>query len=172
MKRPDTSEHEPYYGRYINLVPEGEVPEILEEQGRETIALLKGLTEDHGNYRYAPGKWSLKDLVGHVIDTERVFVFRALVFSRSDTQPFPGMEQDDYARAANYAARPLGEIIGEFESVRTATIHLFRSFTPEILLRSGIANGCRFTVRSIMYIVAGHELHHLRILREKYLQPG
>lgn len=172
MTRPDRSEHEAYYGRYIDLVPDGDVLDHLENQGTVMAGLLSSLPETSGDYRYAPGKWSLKEVLGHVMDAERVFAFRGLVFSRNDAALFPGMEQDDYARAANYSDRSLASILEEYRVLRGSTLHLFRSFSDDMLLRTGTASGCRFTVRSIMYIVAGHELHHMRSIREKYLRPA
>ena len=169
MIRPARSEYEPYYGRYIDIVPEGNVVDLLAAQRDKILRLGRTLTEDQGNYRYAPGKWSLKEVLGHVMDAERVFVFRALAFSRNDPQEIPGMEQDDYARAANYGDRPLREILEEYNALRDSTVHFFRSLSDDMLTRTGIASGFRFSVRSILFIVAGHELHHFRIIREKYL---
>ena len=166
--RPDESEYAPYYGRYIALVPGGDIAAILVSQQEEMGRFLKFLSEEQGEYRYAEGKWSVKEVVGHLIDAERVFAFRALAFSRGDTQPYPGMEQDDYARGANYGERSLSDIADEFASVRIATLHLLGGMSDEMLLRRGTASEVVFSVRSIFHIIAGHERHHRAVLREKY----
>ncbi len=168
--RPSSSEHAPYYSRYIDLVPEGDILRILEAQAETTLRYLSSVSEEKAMFRYAPGKWSIKEVVGHVIDTERVFAFRAFAFSRNDKNPFPGMEQEDYARGANYEQRPLRDILDEFRDVRASSLRLFRSFNDEMLMRKGIASGYEFSVRCLPYIIAGHELHHAGMLRERYLQ--
>jgi len=170
LTRPSSSEHAPYYSRYIDLVPEGDILQILEVQGETTLRYLSSVTEEKAMFRYAPGKWSLKEVVGHVIDTERVFAFRAFAFSRNDRNPLPGMEQEDYAHGANYEQRPLRDILDEFREVRRSNLRLFRSFNDEMLMRKGIASGYEFSVRCLPYIIAGHELHHVEILRERYLR--
>jgi hypothetical protein len=169
ISRPSTSEHAPYYSRYIDLVPEGDIVGLLAGQIDKTLSLLAPVDQRKANYRYAPDKWSIKEVVGHVVDTERVFAFRAFAFSRNDKNPLPGMEQDDYARAANYRDRPLQDIIEEFREVRHSTVSLCRSFDEVMLMRKGVASGCEFTVRSLPYIIAGHELHHVRVLQQQYL---
>jgi len=168
-QRPRDTEYEAYYGRYISLVPDGDIGTILEKQREATSALLAPLDTETADFRYAEGKWSVKEVVGHIIDAERVFAFRAFAFSRNDPNAIPGMEQDDYARGANYGDRSLRDIVEEYRAVRSATLHLLRSFDNGMLLRTGTASGCSFTVRSTMYIIAGHELHHLRGLKERYL---
>ena len=170
INRPSTSEHAPYYSRYIDLVPEGNILRILEAQNEETIRTLSGLTEEKALFRYAPGKWSVKEVVGHVIDTERVFGFRAFAFSRGDKNAFPGMEQNEYAQGANYEERSLREILDEFAEVRKGNLRFFRTLNESMLTRVGKASGFEFTVRSTIYIIAGHELHHASVLRDRYLK--
>jgi hypothetical protein len=167
---PDASEFAPYYGRYIALVPAGDVLAALEDQPRETVGLLSILSEEQADFRYAPGKWSVKEMVGHLIDAERVFSYRALRFARGDETPLPSFEQDDYVRNAGSSGRSLTDLTDEFVSVRRATLWLFRSLTPEAWMRRGVASGNPVSVRAIAYIIAGHELHHGRELREKYLR--
>ena len=166
---PDPSEYAPYYGRYITLVPGADVVAALEDQPRETLALLSTLSEEQGDYRYAPDKWSIKDMLGHVIDAERVFSYRALRFARNDQTPLASFEQDDYVRTGNFADRRLADLIEEFVAVRRATVWLFRQLSAEASMRRGIASGNPVSVRAIAYIIAGHELHHRRVLQEKYM---
>lgn len=166
---PDPSEYASYYGKYIALVPGKNIVAALEDQPRETKVLLSELSEEQGDYRYAPGKWSIKEILGHVIDAERVFSYRALRFARNDQTPLPSFEQDDYVRSANFADYGLEDLVEEFIAVRRATVLLFRNLSAEAWMRRGIASGNPVSVRAIAYIVAGHELHHRRVLREKYV---
>lgn len=167
--RPARGECADYYFSYIDGVPDGDVLEVLAEQIETTASLLRGVDEATASSRYAPGKWTVKEVVGHVIDAEWVFALRALVFARGDDQRWPGMEQDDFARNANYDRRPLPDIVDELFRLRAATLGLFRTFDEEIASRRGVASDVEFTVRSIPWILAGHERHHVRVLRERYL---
>jgi len=166
--RPAATEHADYYSRYIARVPDGDLLAHLARQGEQTHALLVGIGERQSAFRYAPDKWSIKQLVGHLSDGERLFGYRALSFARQDPGALPSMEQDDWMAAADFDHRPFASLIEELRRVRQSTLALFESFTPEVTLRTGIASGNRFTVRSLMWIVAGHELHHLAVLRERY----
>ncbi len=170
--RPDASEYAPYYEKYVSLVPAGDVVETLERQVGETLSLLRGLDEERAGSRYEPGKWSVKELVGHLADAERVFAYRALRFARGDRTPLPGFEQDDYVRGGNFDARPLKDLIDEFDSVRRATVTLFRQFDEEGWRRTGTASDNGFSVRALAHIIAGHELHHLNVLKTKYLSDA
>jgi hypothetical protein len=167
---PDPTEYAPYYGRYIALVGGDDVVAALEDQPRETLALLSTLSEEQGDYRYAPAKWSVKEVLGHVIDTERVLSYRALRFARNDRTPLASFEQDDYVRAGNFADCRLADLIEEFVCVRRASLWFFRQLSAEAWMRRGIASGNEVSVRAVAYIVAGHELHHRRVLQEKYLR--
>ncbi|MFN2399199.1 MAG: DinB family protein [Gemmatimonadaceae bacterium] len=169
IARPETNEFAPYYHKYVQLVPDGDILGILERQISETTELLGGLSESKAESTYEPGKWTIKEVVGHMADTERVMTFRALWFARNDPNPLPGFEQDDWMRAANIGARRFKDLVAELRDVRGATLPLFRGFDPSTLLRRGTASGVEFTVRSLAYIVAGHERHHLNVLRERYL---
>jgi hypothetical protein len=166
---PDASEYAPYYGKYIELVTSNDVVAALEDQPRETVALLSALSEEQGDYRYAPDKWSIKEMLGHVIDAERVFSYRALRFARNDKTPLASFEQNDYVRAGDFGDRRLADLVEEFISVRRATLWVFRPLSPEAWMRRGTASDNPVSVRAVAYIVAGHELHHRRILRDKYL---
>ncbi|MDT7604336.1 MAG: hypothetical protein QOF61_2333 [Acidobacteriota bacterium] len=167
--RPETNEYAPYYEKYVSLVSAGDIVETLQRQAAETLALLRSVSEERAASRYEPGKWSVKEVVGHVIDSERIFSYRALRFARNDQTPLPGYEQDDYTRAANYGARTISDLADEFESVRNATLSLLRSLDGEAWLRRGKANDNEVSVRALAHIIAGHELHHVGILRERYL---
>jgi hypothetical protein len=166
---PDASEYAAYYGRYISLVPGDDILAALEGQPQHTLALLSGLSQEQANYRYAPDKWSIKEILGHLIDTERVFAYRALRFARNDGTPLPGFEQDDYVRHGNSADCPLGYLKEEFRAVREASVLLFEGLSPEAWMRRGMASQNEISVRAIAYIIAGHELHHRQVLQEKYL---
>jgi hypothetical protein len=168
IARPQAGEYAPYYDRYISLVQGEDILSALDQQRRETMLLLSGRDEEDGDFRYAPGKWSAKELLGHVCDTERIFAYRALRFSRADATPIEGYEQDDYVRNGPFAQRPLADLVEDFIAVRRATLSLLRNLDQAAWSRRGIANKNEVSVRGLAYIIAGHELHHRRILEEKY----
>lgn len=169
LARPDASEHIPYYHRYIALVPGEDVMAALAGQIGPTLAVLRAIPEERGGFRYAPGKWSIREMVGHVIDSERIFGYRALRFARGDATPLPGYEQDDDIRAASFDDCRLADMADELGHVRQATLAFFRHLAPAAWLRAGTANNDPVSVRAIAWILAGHELHHLQVLRERYL---
>jgi hypothetical protein len=140
----------------------------LERQLGETLALLRGFAEERAGAGYEPGKWSVKEVVGHMIDGERVFAYRALCFARGDRTPLPGFEQDDYVAGGNFNARTLADLIDELEAVRRATLSLLRGLDADAWRRAGTASDNEVSVRALAHIIAGHELHHVRVLREKY----
>lgn len=168
LNRPGSDEYAPYYEKYVSLVPEGDVITTLKRQLDSTLALIRGLNESQGANRYAPDKWSIKELLGHIIDTERIFGYRALRFARNDKTPLPGYEQDDYVRNANFDGRQLSDLANEFEGVRRSNIELFKSFTEDAWSRCGTANDYEVTVLALAHIIAGHEAHHVGILRTRY----
>ena len=168
IARPESDEYAPYYDRYISLVPGSDILGTLDVQRRQTMLLLCGREESDGDIRYAPGKWSVKEVLGHVCDTERVFAYRALRISRGDRTPMEGFEQDDYVRNGPFAERPLPELIEDYIAVRRATLTLLRNLDEAAWVRRGTANGKEVSVRALAYTIAGHELHHRRILEEKY----
>jgi uncharacterized damage-inducible protein DinB len=167
--QPGANEYAPYYGKYISLVPEGDVVATLSRQLDDTVALLRGLTEEQAESRYAPDKWSVKEVVGHIIDTERIFGHRAFRFARNDQTPLPGYEQDDYVRAGEFSKRSLADLVQEFEHVRRANLYLLRSLNETAWLRRGTASENEVSVRALAYILAGHESHHVEIIRTRYL---
>lgn len=166
---PEASEYDPYYGRYISLVHTADILQALEHQLSETTALLSRLTEQQGGYRYAPGKWSVKEVAGHVIDTERIFAYRALRIARNDSTPVEGFEQDDYVPYGRFDERALATLVEEFASVRESSLFLFKHLDTAAWMRRGIANGKEISVRALAYVIAGHELHHRRMIEDKYL---
>ncbi|MGC2447363.1 MAG: DinB family protein [Candidatus Sulfotelmatobacter sp.] len=168
ISRPEPGEYAPYYDRYISLVSGADILNTLDAQRRQMLLLLSGRDDSDGNFRYAPDKWSAKEVLGHVCDTERIFAYRALRISRGDRTPMEGFEQDDYVRNGPFNLRPLAEWIEDYIAVRRATLTLLRNLDEPAWLRRGIANKNEVSVRAIAYTVSGHELHHRRILEEKY----
>lgn len=167
--RPAADEYLAYYNRYIQRVPEGDVVSTLSNQIGETLALLRGLPESVATYRYAPDKWSVNEMIGHMIDTEKIFAYRALRFARADRTPVPGYEQDDYVRNSSFNSYPLSELASELETVRRSTLYFLRHLEDEAWARRGLANNAEVSVRALAYIIAGHELHHREMLRTRYL---
>src|SRR5215210_5122869 len=167
--KPSEGEFLPYYQRYIALVPDGDVLITLEAQMTETQTLLRGLSASISSYRYATDKWSVNELIGHLIDSERIFAARALRFARNDPTPLPGFEQDDYVRNSKFDAYPVAELASELNAVRSASVFLFKHLEEAAWMRRGMANNAEVSVRALAYIIAGHELHHREILRTRYL---
>ena len=167
--KPEKDEFLPYYARYIDLVGSGDVLSTLTRQMAETQALLRSLPSSVSTYRYAPGKWSVNEVIGHIIDSERIFASRAQRFARNDATPLPGFEQDDYVRNATFDSYPLVELASELASLRESTVFLFRHLSDDAWMRRGIANGAEVSVRALAYIIAGHELHHREMLQARYL---
>lgn len=168
LVRPQPSEYNAWYAGYVARVPDGDIVAILDEQMHATAELLAGLSEAQGDYRYAPDKWSIKELVSHVADGERVFIYRALRFSRGDATPCAGFDEKRWVPRSGAARRTLRDVADEFRAVRLATIAFVRSLDDEQALATGIANDQPVTVRGLVYVVAGHEAHHLAVLRERY----
>ena len=169
IARPGTDEYAPYYGTYIGKVPDGDVRALLSSQLAETLELIRSTPESRGGYRDAPDKWSIKEVLGHLTDSERIFSYRALRIGRGDSTPLPGFEQDDYVPSGGFDARTLRDLADELAAVRQATIHLFAHFDAMALERRGTASGNPVSVRALAYIIAGHERHHVGILKSRYL---
>ena len=169
LPRPDATEHADYYSRYIELVPDGDILETLRDQLGDTLSLLQSVPEERETYRYAEGKWSIREVVGHLLDTERLFAFRALAMARSDGVDQPGMDQDEWAANSSAAERPLGDLAQEWAALRRANVHMFAVMGEATGARRGRASGYDFTVRSFPWIIAGHELWHRRLLERDYL---
>ena len=166
--RPESTEYASYYERYVRLVPENDVVHAMTLQSEQTHAYLRSLPAASGDKRYAPDKWSVKEVIGHIIDIERVFGYRALSFARDTPGPLPGIEQDDWMKVATFGSRRLEDLIDELHSVRQSNLFFFRHLDAEAWMRKGIASECEFTVRGIAYIILGHERHHLEILKTRY----
>lgn len=165
------NEYALFYEPYIEVLDTNQksILENLNDTHIEAVALLKDLPEAKQNYRYADGKWTIKELIQHFIDAERVLSYRALRFARRDPTDLPGYEEDDYVKNSNGDTRDYNELLEEFSAVRKATMLLFNSFTDEALQRIGSANGSIFSVRAIGYIISGHLQHHLNVIRDRYL---
>jgi hypothetical protein len=166
--RPQPSEYAAHYEKYVALVPGNDIVPILEAQRLQMTQLFAARSERDGNFRYAPDKWTVKEVLGHVTDTERIFAYRALRIARLDATPLSGFEQDDYVRAGAFGERSLADLAEEFAHVRSATVALFRPLSEEAWSRRGVANKNEITVRALAFIIAGHELHHREILKERY----
>jgi DinB superfamily len=158
----------PFYQRYVNLVSEKDVTSALEEQGKITAAMLRSINEEKAAFRYAPEKWSVKQVVGHVTDTERIFGYRALAIARGETKPLPGYDENVYAAAGGFDRRSMRDLAADYEAVRRVTVAFFRSLPEDAWNRSGIANEVEFDVCGLAFITLGHERHHLRVLRDRY----
>ena len=169
MTRPAKNEHDAYYSVYIDRVPDGNILDIIEKQIEETARFLGTIGEEKAGYRYAPDKWSIKQVIGHVIDVERVFQYRALVFARNDPARLPSMEHEDYIGSANFDDRLFADLIEEYRLVRLCGLALFESFDDDILMRTGVASDVEFSVRSVLYILAGHNIHHIDVISDRYL---
>ncbi len=169
MRFPGKDEHDAYYSTYIDRVTPGAVWDELAGAPTALEALLSGLGAEEESYRYADGKWTIREVLGHILDTERVFAFRALHMARGDAAALPGMDQDVWSASSNAGTRPLSALLEEFRTLRSGNVALFRSFDEDALERRGTASGFEFTVRALVHIVAGHELHHRAILEERYL---
>ena len=168
---PDRTEAAEYYFTYMTLVPAGDVCRNLETQLPETLQLLGGISEQQSLLRYAPDKWTIRQVLSHVNDTERVFVYRALWFARGFDSPLPSFDQNVAIAAAGSDERTWRSHIEEFQAVRAATVAFFRDLPPDAWMRRGVASGNPVTVRALAFIAAGHLAHHVRILKERYLAP-
>lgn len=167
--RPDQSEYLPYYGTYISLVPAGDIVETLSSQQDVTLNLLRELSEDQGGIRYAPGKWSVREVIGHLSDAERVFTYRALRFARGDETMLPGFDENAFITRSHLDSRSMRSLCDEYEAVRRASVLLFASLDADEWMRVGSANNAVMSVRAAAWVCAGHELHHREILRTRYL---
>jgi hypothetical protein len=167
--RPERGEATEYYLRYIDLVPDGDICATLEAQLSDTLALLARVPPDRVDYRYAPGKWSISEVVNHLNDTERLFAFRAFWFARGFDSPLPSFDQEVAVKHAGASALAWSAHVDEFRSLRTSTLYFFRHLPSEAWLRRGIASGNPFTVRALAFLAAGHVIHHATVLRERYL---
>ena len=168
LSRPAENEYAPYYGKYISRVPDGDLLNFMELQTSEFNGLVNDLTDEQTTQPAAPGKWSVKQVLGHICDSELVFAYRALRFARADKTDLEGFEQDDYVASANSDARSATELLAELKSVRGATVSLLESLTEADTIRTGVASGNPVSVRALAYIIGGHAQHHLELLRQQF----
>jgi len=171
LARPLPGEYFEGLAPYIAGAPDGDLLVLLKDQLGEFTSLYKGLSEQQSAYRYAPEKWSLKDLLQHLSDAERIFAYRCLRIGRGDATPLPGWEENAFALAAKADARATADLLADFQATRLASLELFRSLSDEAWMRQGTSNGRNITARSIPYVCLGHAAHHLGVIRERYL-PG
>jgi hypothetical protein len=169
LQRPEKEEYPSYYEDYIKLVPNGDMVSILQENLSNTVTLFQSISESNGDFQYAPGKWSIKEVLGHMTDTERIMSARLLRFGRGDNTPLPGFNENIYVNGANFNQRTIKSLLEEFTVTRNATITLIKNMPEEAWMRKGLANNFENTTRSVAYMIAGHEMHHCKIIRERYL---
>ena len=169
MTQPQTNEAASYYFRYIDLAPTDDIVSFLDDQFKQTTPLLAGISEERSTHRYAPDKWSIRELLNHVNDGERIFLGRALWFARGFTDPLPSFDQEIAVAGANANQTAWADLVEEFKTVRLGTLSFFRNLPPEAWSRSGIASDNPMTVNAIAYIIGGHVAHHVNVLKERYL---
>jgi hypothetical protein len=167
--RPDVSEFAPFYAGYVAGMPDGDAVALLRDGGSELDAALRRIPESRGGFRYAKGKWSIREVVGHLIDAERIFSYRALRIARGDATPLPAFDENEYVRAAGSDRRTIADLADELRIARESTVRLFASLADDAWPRRGVASGKEVTVRALAWITAGHARHHLTVLRERYL---
>lgn len=167
--RPAPDEFNPYYGRYIDKVPDGDIVRTLRTQVAATAGFLRSIPDARHGHRYSDGKWSIREVIGHLCDCERIFAYRAMRFARADETSLPGFDENEFVRRARLDDRPFESLVSEYEAVRAATVALFDGLFPEEWSRSGLANNSAVSVRALAWIIAGHELHHVGIIRERYV---
>ena len=168
IARPDAQEFVPYYGKYISKVEGDDAGAALVSQFPDSLKLLSPLDDQQALHRYAEGKWSIKEVVGHLADAERVFSYRAMRFGRNDGTALPGFDENAYVPAGQFDRRPLADLVDEWKAIRAASIALFRSFDDAALVRMGNASNAPVSVRALAWIICGHELHHRSLLRDRY----
>jgi hypothetical protein len=169
IPRPSSDSISPHHAGYISQVPEGDLVSFLEEQENRFTRCLSALEETQGDHRYEPGKWSLKEVLGHMNDTERIFCYRLLSFARGESQSLPGFEQDDYVASGRFHARSLSDLVEEFRAIRHSSLALLKSLDAQALDRSGVANNKPLSVRGLAYLIAGHAEHHFGVIQKRYL---
>lgn len=169
LRKQETNEYPPYYKEYVNNVPDGELLHILDDQQKETMNLLRDLSEEMAQYQYAQGKWTIKEVIGHITDTERIMCYRLLCIARGEQEMLPGYNDDEYVRRGQFNRFSLSDLLHHQALVRQHTILLLSSMDDEAMRRRGNANGSEVTARALGYIIAGHEIHHRRLIKDRYL---
>jgi uncharacterized damage-inducible protein DinB len=168
-KRPEIGEYDSYFSRYINLVPDGDILDILEQQNKETNTLLKDISDTQGQFKYSSNKWSVKEVIGHLTDTERILGYTLLCIARGEAQSLPSYDKNVYVKSAAFDKQSLEDLLANLTTVRKSTLQLLKSLNSEDWLRRGRANGSEVTVRALVIILVGHELHHRKIIKEFYI---
>lgn len=168
--RPAKTDYAEYYQKYIDLIEGDDIISILSSLNKETSDVLNSFSQNKGNYTYAQGKWTVKEVVGHMMDTDRIFAYRALAIARGEKQPLPSFDQDEYVRNGKFNLRELSDLTYEYRLLRESNILLFKGFDQSVYSNRGVAAGNEVTVLALMWMIAGHQKHHLKILREKYLK--
>ncbi len=169
MTKPQPEEYAPFYKGYIDLIGEADVLQTLQSNSQKSYDFFLSLPAEKADFAYAEGKWSIKEVLGHVIDTERIMSYRLLRFSRADHHPLAGFNENFFSSRSNYKTRTLDSLADEFNLLRRSNLYLYQNLHPEQLKRKGLASNAMVSVKALLYIIAGHELHHLKIIRERYL---
>ncbi|MDQ6886872.1 MAG: DinB family protein [Gemmatimonadota bacterium] len=169
IERPREGEFNPHHATYVAIVPSGDILSVLARQPEELRSMLGGMDARRAGHRYAPGKWSIREVIGHLADAERVFCYRGLTIARNDRTSLPPFDENAWVEQARFDSRTLSDLLTELASVRAATLDLFSHLSPQELARVGTASGKPLSARAVPYIIAGHTEHHIRILRDRYL---
>jgi len=169
MKKPEVNEYALYYQRYIDLITTDDIFSVFKQQAEEIVALFTTLSEEQASFRYAEGKWTIKEVLGHIVDSERIFGYRVLAISRGEKNPLPGFAENEYVRNGKYENRSLQSLLAEYSQLSSANLELFKSLDEEMLSQKGTASGKEVTARAILFVTIGHEKHHLEIIKSRYL---
>ncbi|MDP3684503.1 MAG: DinB family protein [Ignavibacteria bacterium] len=169
MIKPEVNEYAPYYQRYIDLITTDDIFSSFKQQAEEILTLFANLSEEQASFRYAEGKWTMKEVLAHIVDSERIFGYRVLAISRGEKNPLPGFAENEYVRNGKYENRSLKSLLAEFSHLSSANLELFKSLDEEMLAQKGTASGKEVTARAILFVTIGHEKHHLEIIKTRYL---
>ncbi|MFA6979649.1 MAG: DinB family protein [Ignavibacteriaceae bacterium] len=169
MKKPEINEYALYYQRYIDLITTDDIFSVFKQQAEEIVTLFTTLSEEQASFRYAEGKWTIKEVLAHIVDSERIFGYRVLAISRGEKNPLPGFAENEYVRNGKYENRSLKSLLAEFSHLSSANLELFKSLDEEMLSQKGTASGKEVTARAILFVTIGHEKHHLEIIKSRYL---
>lgn len=169
MQKPNINEYAPYYQRYIDLIHTDDIFLFFKQQAEEIVGLFTTLSEDQVSFRYAEGKWTIKEVLAHIVDSERIFGYRVLAISRGEKNPLPGFAENEYVRNGKYENRSLKSLLAEYSHLSSANLELFKSLDEEMLSQKGTASGKEVTARAILFVTIGHEKHHLEIIKSRYL---
>ena len=169
MQKPNITEYAPYYQRYIDLIHTDDIFSFFKQQAEEIVTLFTNLSEDQASFRYAEGKWTIKEVLAHIVDSERIFGYRVLAISRGEKNPLPGFAENEYVSNGKYENRSLKSLLAEYSHLSSANLELFKSLDEEMLSQKGIASGKEVTARAILFVTIGHENHHLEIIKTRYL---